>query len=129
MFEKLFKYPRVLTRHREGPGADARELFLTHRYNEGAARNTLTRTASELLLIAKYIDVTTDKPVSTDDLEVAAGRWVRHQQRRRQRDDQRRDSDRSELGDRDCAAAADHEHLDFAARRRSRGLRRPCAAL
>jgi site-specific recombinase XerD len=83
MFEKLFKYPRVLTRHREGPGADARELFLTHRYNEGAARNTLTRTASELLLIAKYIDVTTDKPVSTDDLEVAAGRWVRHQQRRR----------------------------------------------
>ena len=83
MFEKLFKYPRVVNRHREGPGADARELFLIHRDNEGAARNTLMRTASELLLIAKYIDVTTDKPVSTHDLEVAAERWVRYQHRRR----------------------------------------------
>lgn len=83
MFEKLFKYRRVLNRHREGPAVEARELFLTHRYNEGAARNTLTRTASELLLIAKYVDVTTEKPLSIDDLEVAAGRWVRYQQRRR----------------------------------------------
>ena len=83
MFEKLFKYRRVLNRHREGPAVEARELFLTHRYNEGAARNTLMRTASELLLIANYIDVTTEKPLSIDDLEVAVGRWVRYQKRRR----------------------------------------------
>jgi hypothetical protein len=30
MFDTLFKYPRVLARHREGPVADARERFLAH---------------------------------------------------------------------------------------------------
>ena len=28
MFERLFKYPRVLARHREGPLAESREQFL-----------------------------------------------------------------------------------------------------
>jgi integrase/recombinase XerD len=83
MFETLFKYPRVLHRHREGPAAAARERFLIHRAKEGAARNTLLRTANELLVIAKYIDVTTSTAVCTHDLEVIAGRWVCHQQRRR----------------------------------------------
>jgi len=85
----LFKYPRVLDRHRDGPAADARERFLIHRANEGAARNTLLRIANELLLIAKYIDVTTGKAVCTDDLEVIAGRWVRYQQHRRRIQDYR----------------------------------------
>ena len=35
MFDSLFKYPRVLTRHREGPVADARERFLTHCAEQG----------------------------------------------------------------------------------------------
>ena len=35
MFETLFKYPRVLARHREGPVADARERFLTHCAEQG----------------------------------------------------------------------------------------------
>ena len=82
MFETLFKYPRVLARHREGPATDERRRFLIHRANEGAARNTLLRTATELLVIAKNIDVTTSKAISTHDLEVAAFRWTRHQRRR-----------------------------------------------
>lgn len=89
MFETLFKYPRVLDRHRDGPAADARERFLIHRANEGAARSTLLRTANELLLIAKYIDVTTGKAVCTDDLKVIAGRWVRYQRHRRRIQDSR----------------------------------------
>lgn len=82
MFETLFKYPRVLARHREGPAADERRRFLIYRANEGAARNTLLRTATELLVIAKNINVTTSKAIATHDLEVAALRWTRHQRRR-----------------------------------------------
>jgi hypothetical protein len=53
MFETLFKYPHVLARHREGPAADGRQRFLIYRANEGAARNTLLRSATELLVIPR----------------------------------------------------------------------------
>ena len=43
MFNTLFHYPRVLARHRQGPSAQARERYLTHCANQGAARNTLQR--------------------------------------------------------------------------------------
>jgi integrase/recombinase XerD len=80
MFETLFKRPRALARHREGPAADARERFLMHRAKEGAARGTLLRTARELLVITKHINVATDKAISIHELEAAADRWTRHQQ-------------------------------------------------
>jgi len=82
MFESLFKYPTVLARHVEGPAADERQRFLLHRANEGAARGTLLRIARELLVIAKNINVTTGKAIGRHDLEVAAAKWARHQQRR-----------------------------------------------
>jgi integrase/recombinase XerD len=43
MFESLFKYPKVLAHHVEGPAADERQRFLKHRAHRGAARNTLLR--------------------------------------------------------------------------------------
>jgi integrase/recombinase XerD len=80
MFEKLFQYPSVLVRHREGPAAEERRRFLLHRANEGAAPATLLRTARELLVIAKNIDISA--PLTGQDLEAAARKWARHQQRR-----------------------------------------------
>jgi hypothetical protein len=82
MFETLFKYPRVLARHREGPVADARERFLTHCAEQGLARESLLRTAREILIIAKHIDLTTGTAISIHDVEAAADRWDAHQQRR-----------------------------------------------
>jgi integrase len=82
MFPILFKYPRVLAHHCEGPAADERQRFLIHRAKEGATRGTLLGIARELLVIAKHIDVVTDKAISIYDLEAAASRWVRHQLRR-----------------------------------------------
>jgi hypothetical protein len=82
MFETLFKYPRVLARHREGPVADARERFLTHCAEQGLARESLLRTAREVLIIAKHIDLTTGTAISIHDVEAAADRWDAHQQRR-----------------------------------------------
>lgn len=83
MFETLFKYPRILARHRGGPAADERQRFLVHRAHEGAARSTLRGTATELLIIAKYIDVINSKAIGRHDLEAAALRWARHQKSRR----------------------------------------------
>ena len=82
MFKTLFKYPRVLARHREGPVADARERFLIHCAEQGLARESLLRTAREVLIIAKHIDLTTGKTISIHDVEAAADRWGVHQQRR-----------------------------------------------
>jgi len=82
MFNTLFHYPRVLARHRQGPSAQARERYLTHCTDQGAARGTLLRTARELLVIAQRLDITTDQMISTRQVEAAAERWVYHQQRR-----------------------------------------------
>ena len=82
MFNTLFHYPRVLARHRQGPSAQARERYLTHCADQGAARGTLLRTARELLVIAQRLDITTDHMISTRQVEAAAERWVHHQQRR-----------------------------------------------
>jgi integrase/recombinase XerD len=82
MLETLFKYPSVLARHREGPAADERQRFLIHRANEGAASSTLLRTARDLLIIAKNIDVTTGKAIGNHAIAGAAAKWARRQQRR-----------------------------------------------
>ena len=68
--------------HREGPAAEERRRFLLHRAHEGAAPATLLRTARELLVIAKNIDIPTSGSVSRQDLEVAANKWAHRQQRR-----------------------------------------------
>jgi integrase/recombinase XerD len=78
----LFKYSSVLARHREGPAADERQRLLNHRANEGAASSTLLRTARNLLVIAKNIDVATGKAIGSHALAVAAGKWARRQQHR-----------------------------------------------
>ena len=82
MFNILFQYPRVVARHRQGPSAQARERYLTHRADQGAARGTLLRTARELLIIAQRLDLTTDRIISIQQVEAAAERWVHHQKRR-----------------------------------------------
>jgi integrase/recombinase XerD len=70
---------RVLARHREGPLAEARERFLTHCAEQGLARETLLRTAREVLIIAKYLDLTTGKAISIPEIKAAAERWGAHQ--------------------------------------------------
>ncbi len=79
MFETLFKYPRVVARHRTGPSAEAREQFLKHCANQGLAGATLLRHARELLVIAERIDITIGETVGTPAIEAAADRWAREQ--------------------------------------------------
>lgn len=82
MFESLFRYPSVLARHRDGPAAEERRRFLFHRANEGAAPATLLRMGRELLVIAQNVEIKSGGSVSAQDLEAAASKWARRQQRR-----------------------------------------------
>ena len=83
MFEALFTYPAVLARHQAGPGSAERERYLAHCAGQGLARETLLRIARELFVIAERIDVTVGHQVARQEIEVAAGKWVRHQRRQR----------------------------------------------
>ena len=81
MFEKLFRYPGVVSRHREAPCSSERESYLAHRAEDGTSPATLHRIARELLVIVRELDL---KPMSigVDAIESAAERWARRQRRR-----------------------------------------------
>lgn len=83
MFDTLFHYPRVLARHRDGPSSQERELFLTHCAKAGATRSTLLCLASELLLVARYFNLSDNRLIDPQEIEVASSRWVRHQRMQR----------------------------------------------
>jgi len=81
MFERLFRYPGVVSRHREAPCASDRESYLAFRAADGASLATLHRLARELLVIVREMDL---KPLtlSVAAIESAAERWARRQKRR-----------------------------------------------
>jgi len=82
VFETLFKYPRVIARHRTGPSAEARERFLQHCVSQGLAGATLLRHAREILVIAERIDITSGEPIGLPAIQAAADIWAREQHRR-----------------------------------------------
>jgi hypothetical protein len=83
MFELFFTYLAVLARHRTSPGSDERERYLAYCAGQGLARETLLRIARELLVVAERFDVTGGRQITRLEIEAAAGKWVRHQRRRR----------------------------------------------
>ena len=89
MFDTLFHYPGVLARHRDGPSAQERECFLIHCASARATRQTLLHLASELLLIARHINLSDDSLIDFQEVEAACERWVRHQRRHRRIHDPR----------------------------------------
>jgi integrase/recombinase XerD len=82
-FEQLFRYRKIIDRHREAPLVIERERFLQHCAKHGMAKSTLTSLATELLVVAQKIDLTTSrKLVTLQQINTAAERWARHQRRR-----------------------------------------------
>jgi integrase/recombinase XerD len=82
MFERLFQLPATLARHREGPLAQAREQFLLHCAEQGMTHSSLSRLASELLMISKRLNIATDGLITQRQIEAAADQWIRFQRRR-----------------------------------------------
>ena len=82
MFEKLFRYPRVLAQHREGPFAEERDHFLSYLAEQGAAKDTLLRFARELLVVSHEINLIPGHQIGIKEIEAFARCWAWRQQRR-----------------------------------------------
>jgi site-specific recombinase XerD len=81
MFESLFKYPAVVSRHREAPLANERESYLVHRAKDGTSLATLHRLARELLVVVREMDLQ-PTTINVDAIESAAEHWSKRQKRR-----------------------------------------------
>ena len=82
MFKTLFRYPRVSSRHANGPLAQERSTFLSHLQTQGVPRSTLLRYASELLLVAGLLPGKKSGQIARSEIARCAGRWARRQRRR-----------------------------------------------
>lgn len=83
MFEQLYQYPKVLSRHLDAPFLVEREQFLQHCANQGMAHCTLTAIANELLVIMSRLDMENiQQPITSQQIEAAADRWACYQQQR-----------------------------------------------
>jgi site-specific recombinase XerD len=60
-----------------------------HRAGEGIARTTLLRVANELLVVARWMDLSDDRPITHQDIGAVAWRWAHHQQQRGRADGDR----------------------------------------
>jgi len=85
MFEQLFAFPAVVRRHREGPHAAEREAYLAHCARDGLSREVVQRLARDLLLVARYLNLSVLGLISRQQIAAAAARWRRHSPRGRWR--------------------------------------------
>lgn len=81
MFETLYRYSRVLARHLDGPAAEERDRFVAHFAASGAASESVSHLASELLVVAQRLDLSGTRAVKPQEIAAAADRWIRHQRR------------------------------------------------
>ena len=79
MLEKLFKYPAVLTRHKNAPFFEERDRYLVHREKEGCAHETLLRIARELFRVVQVLPIPPTSRVAPEQIKAAANRWARCQ--------------------------------------------------
>lgn len=82
MFKSLFHYPRVFSRHANGPLAEERNTFLKHLASRGTPRSTLLRYARQLRVIAVLLDRHLPGLISREEIARRAQRWAQGQQRR-----------------------------------------------
>lgn len=82
MFRTLFRYPRVSSRHANGPLAEERRTFLSHLQTQGVPRSTVLRYASQLLLVAGLLVRKGRHQIARDQITRCARRWAQSQRRR-----------------------------------------------
>ena len=77
MFEKIFSFPAVLRRHREGPLAAERLEYLKYLHDRGLALSTVLRQARYCLCIAQEIEQwPRDHFFNSANLEGIAASWA-----------------------------------------------------
>lgn len=77
MFDMLYKSPRILARHRNGPLAAEREAFLRKLADEGTKRSNLLIAASYLLIVAERLRLADSKQrrVGLAEVKTEAAHW------------------------------------------------------
>lgn len=76
MFEQLFTYHGVLSRHREAPLVEERERYLATRSAVGLAPATLQNLAQELRIIALTLEFPAKGSIDAAAISTAAERWA-----------------------------------------------------
>src|SRR5512138_2888962 len=76
MFEQLFTYHGVLSRHRDAPLVEERERYLAARVADSLAPATLQNLAQELRIIAHQLVFPADGRLDAAAISRAAERWV-----------------------------------------------------
>ena len=81
MFNKLFRYPRVISRHANAPLAKERITFLSHLALRGTPDSTLLRYATELRVISIMLGNQIPGPITPQAISQCAQRRARRQRR------------------------------------------------
>jgi integrase/recombinase XerD len=81
MFDRLFKNPQALARHRDGPLAEERCRFLAHCIEQRMSPMAVQNIARHTLIVAKALRLA-DRPnelISKNEIEAEAERWATRQ--------------------------------------------------
>jgi len=81
MFNTLYRCPRTIARHENGPLQASRRLYLEHIASQGAALHTLRATAGVIYRAAIWMNLNESSPVERKEVERAAKRWARRSYR------------------------------------------------
>ena len=76
MFKTLYRCPRTIARHENGPLADSRRLYLEHLAAQGAALHTIRAAAGTIYRATTLMKLDESGPVERKDVERAAKRWA-----------------------------------------------------
>ena len=76
MFKPLYRCPRTVARHENGPLHESRLRYLEHLAAQGAALHTITAAAGIIYSAAIWMNLDESGPVERKDVERAAERWA-----------------------------------------------------
>jgi hypothetical protein len=76
MFKTLYRCPRTVARHENGPLADSRRRYLEHLAAQGAALHTIRAAAGTIYRATMMMNLDESSPVERKDVERAAERWA-----------------------------------------------------
>jgi integrase/recombinase XerD len=76
MFNILYRCPRTVARHENGPLHESRGLYLEHLAAQGAALHTLRGAAGIIYRAAIWMKLDESSPVERKEIERAAKRWA-----------------------------------------------------
>jgi len=76
MFKTLYRCPRTVARHENGPLAESRRHYLEHLASQGASLHTIRAAAGVFYRAIQMLKLDHPSPVEREDVERAAKRWA-----------------------------------------------------